>query len=142
MDGVVDLIPHRPPWLLVDRVLSAVGDEVRAEKRLSAGDPLLRDGLPELLVLEALAQTAACLMSAPTGGGRGKHRGYLVAAAGFQFSGRPQAGETLSLRATKIAELGALHRFEGEATVDGRPIARGQMTFAVEGASAAPAGEP
>jgi 3-hydroxyacyl-[acyl-carrier-protein] dehydratase len=132
MEGVVDLIPHQPPWRLVDRVLSAAGDEVCAEKRLSAGDPLLRDGLPELLVLEALAQTAACLMSAGDGGGLGRHRGYLVAVAGFEFDGRPQPGETLRLRATKTAALGALHRFTGEASVDGRVVARGQLTFAVE----------
>jgi 3-hydroxymyristoyl/3-hydroxydecanoyl-(acyl carrier protein) dehydratase len=128
MSAVIDRIPHRPPWLLVDRLVGVGADEVRAEKRLCAGDPLLADGLPELLVLEALAQTAACLM----GESRGQHRGYLVAAQEFRFEGRAQAGETLSLRATKTAALGALHRFDGEATVGDRVVARGQMTFAVE----------
>jgi 3-hydroxyacyl-[acyl-carrier-protein] dehydratase len=128
MSGVIDRIPHRPPWLLVDRVVRVDGACVWAERRLGANDPLLSDGLPELLVLEALAQAAACLM----GGGLGQHRGYLVAATGFEFFARAQAGDTLSLRATRTAALGALHRFDGEATVGERVVARGQMTFAVE----------
>ena len=87
MERLVDLIPHRAPWLLVDRVIARSDDSVEAEKRLCAGDPLLApDGLPELLALEALAQTAA---------------------------------------------LGALLRFEVEARVGDRVIARGEMTFAV-----------
>jgi 3-hydroxymyristoyl/3-hydroxydecanoyl-(acyl carrier protein) dehydratase len=130
MEPPADLIPHRAPWLLVDRVLFVDGEggEVRAEKLLCAGDPLLADGLPEVLALEALAQTAACLM----GRGVGRHRGYLVAAAHVEFGGRALVGETLCLRARKTAALGALHRFDGEATVGDRLIARGEMTFAVE----------
>jgi 3-hydroxymyristoyl/3-hydroxydecanoyl-(acyl carrier protein) dehydratase len=137
MGTPIDHIPHRlpfgPPWRLIDRVLEVAGDRVRAERRLSANDPLLRDGLPELLALEALAQTAACLNA----GELGIHRGYLVAASDFQFDGRAQPGETLSLEATRQAQMGALLRFQGEAraiTADGsaRVVARGQMTFAVE----------
>jgi 3-hydroxymyristoyl/3-hydroxydecanoyl-(acyl carrier protein) dehydratase len=133
MSSPIDRIPHQPPWLLVDRVLVVQGDTVRAERRLSASDPLLRDGLPELLALEALAQTAACLNA----GELGAHRGYLVAASGFQFDGRAQPGETLSLEATRQSQMGALLRFEGVAraiSADGktRVVAQGQMTFAVE----------
>jgi 3-hydroxyacyl-[acyl-carrier-protein] dehydratase len=127
-DPVLERIPHRPPWLLIDRVTSVAGERVEAERRLAADDPLCADGLPETLVVEALAQTAACLM----GHERGAHRGYLVAAAGFEFHGRAQAGETLTLSATRTAALGALHRFDGEAHVGARLVARGQMTFAVQ----------
>jgi len=131
MASVTDLIPHRAPWLLVDRVVDVAGERVCAEKRLTTNDPLLCDGLPETLVVEALAQTAACL----NGTGLGAHRGFLVAATGFEFHGRAQAGETLTLVAVRTASLGALHRFSGEATVDGRLVAKGQMTFAVERAA-------
>src|SRR5438874_1542595 len=115
-------IPHRPPWLLVDRVVEVAGVTVRCERRVTAGDPLCADGLPELLVVEALAQTAACLV----GESRGEHRGMLVSASGFQFDGRAQPGQTIALVATRTATFGALHRFDGEASVDGRVIARGQ----------------
>jgi 3-hydroxyacyl-[acyl-carrier-protein] dehydratase len=128
MANVTDLIPHRAPWLLVDRVVEVAGDRVCAEKRLAVGDPLVCEGLPETLVVEALAQTAACL----NGTGLGAHRGMLVAATAFEFHGRAQAGETLTLVAVRTHALGALHRFTGEATVDGRLVAKGQMTFALE----------
>jgi 3-hydroxyacyl-[acyl-carrier-protein] dehydratase len=128
MPSVTDLIPHRAPWLLIDRIVESSREQVRAEKRLTADDPLLANGLAETLVVEALAQAAACV----NGAGMGVHQGYLVALSGFEFHGRAQPGETLTLTAVKTAALGALHRFSGEATVDGRLVAKGDLTFAVE----------
>ncbi len=131
MERLVDLIPHRPPWLLVDRVRSRADGVVEAEKLVAAGDPLLADGeLPELCVLEALAQTAAC----HNAGELGAHRGLWVAATGVAFDGRARAGEIVSLRASKTAAMGGLVRFSVEARVGERVIARGEMTFAVTAA--------
>jgi 3-hydroxyacyl-[acyl-carrier-protein] dehydratase len=128
MSDGIGLIPHAPPWRLIDRVLVTDGQRVEAEKLVTAGDPLAGDELPEVLLVEALAQTAACLNA----GGMGAHRGYLVAAQGFSFDGRARAGDRLRLVATRTAALGALHKFDGEASVDGKVLARGQMTFALE----------
>lgn len=128
MERLVDLIPHRAPWLLVDRVVARSDDTVEAERRVAADDPLLADGeLPEVLVLEALAQTAACLNA----GALGKHRGLLVAASRVEFGERPRAGDVVTLRARKTATMGTLVRFDAEARVGERVIARGEMTFAV-----------
>jgi 3-hydroxyacyl-[acyl-carrier-protein] dehydratase len=128
MAPVEDLLPHRRPWLLVDRVLELAEGRVRVEKRLAANDPLLDDGaLPELLIVEALAQAAACLRGVEAGA----RVGYLVAAGGFEFAGRARAGDTLLLTAIEVARLGALHRFVGEATVDGKWVARGELTFSL-----------
>ena len=128
MERLVDLIPHRAPWLLVDRVVARSDDTVEAERRVAADDPLLAGGeLPELLVLEALAQTAACLNA----GALGKHQGLLVAASRVEFGERARAGEVVALRARKTATMGTLVRFDAEARVGERVIARGEMTFAV-----------
>ena len=95
MAALVDLIPHRAPWLLIDRVVVRGENRVEAEKRLAADDPLLAgDELPELLVLEALAQTAACTNA----GALGKHQGLLVAASRVEFDGRARAGDVVTLR--------------------------------------------
>lgn len=128
MSDGIGLIPHAPPWRLIDRVIATDGQRIEAEKLVTAGDPLAGDELPEVLLLEALAQTAACLNA----GGMGAHRGYLVAAQAFSFDGRAKAGDRVRLVATRTAALGALHKFEGEASVDGKVLARGQMTFALE----------
>lgn len=124
------LLPHRAPFLLVDRVLAVSGEQVTAEKRLAVGDPLLVDGLlPGPLLVEALAQTAACLMGAGSEGR--EHLGYLVAAQGWKFPSGARAGDTLVLTAVRTATLGALHRFDGAARVGEREVASGSMSFAV-----------
>jgi 3-hydroxyacyl-[acyl-carrier-protein] dehydratase len=128
MSDPIDRIPHAAPWRLVDRVVVTDGERIEAEKLVTAADPLAGDALPGVLLLEALAQTAACLNASSAGA----HRGFLVAAQSFEVSGVARAGDRLRLVATRTAKLGALHRFEGEALVDGNVIARGQMTFALE----------
>lgn len=139
MRAAIGLIPHRPPFLLVDEVVAIEGDEVRAVRRVAVDDPLVGDaGLRGPMLIEALAQTAACLMGA-SGGGAG-HLGYLVAAQGWKFSGIVRPGETVALSARRVSALGALHRFEGVARVDGREIAAGTMTFAVRFDGVAPGG--
>ena len=128
MAALVDLIPHRAPWLLIDRVVARGDDRVEAEKRVAADDPLLAgDELPELLLLEALAQTAACANAETLG----KHQGLLVAASRVEFAGRARAGDVVTLVATRTATMGALVRFSTEARIGERTIARGEMTFAV-----------
>lgn len=120
-------IPHRAPWLLLDSVLATEPTRVTSQRRLSVGDPLLSDGLAETLMVEALAQTAACLV----GKERGTHQGYLVALQGFRFHRRGQAGETLDCEAERTAVLGNLHRFTGRILSDGEVLCEGQMTFAI-----------
>jgi 3-hydroxymyristoyl/3-hydroxydecanoyl-(acyl carrier protein) dehydratase len=128
MRSAIELIPHRSPLLLVDRVRLTANGSVTAERRVTADDPLYDGGLPELLVVEALAQTAASLM----GQSIGAHRGALVGLRDFEFHGRASAGETLTLVATKQTTLGTLHRFGAEARVAERLIARGELTLSVE----------
>ncbi len=131
MGTTIDLLPHRPPWLLVDRVVAKTETTVEAHKLLAADDPLLVRAtleLPDFLVLEALAQAAACLATEALG----RHTGLLVAATQFHPRERARAGETLRLVAVRQAVLGRLHRFDCTAFVGERLIAQGQLTFALE----------
>jgi 3-hydroxymyristoyl/3-hydroxydecanoyl-(acyl carrier protein) dehydratase len=131
MRPIGELLPHRAPWALVDRVLSVEESTVTAEKRVSADDPLCGEaGLGGPLLLEALAQAAACLMGAENPG-RSGHRGYLVAARGWKFPSWAQPGETVTLVARKVSQLGELHGFEAVARAGERELASGSMTFAV-----------
>ena len=135
--SILESIPHRPPFSLIDRVIAVEGDTVIAEKRVTADDPLCGRGLGGMLLVEALAQTAACLMGMRRGGDR--HLGYLVAASGFRFHAIARPGETVVLRATRTAELGALSRFDAVALVGEREIAAGIMMFSVPPPAAASA---
>ena len=127
------LLPHAPPWLLGDRLVSVGDGEVMADKLVTANDRLTQDGLPETLLIEALAQTAACLnaLKERAAGSTARHQGLLVQAGKFVFEGRATVGDRITLRCCQQATFGALTRFVGEASVDGRLLARGELTFAV-----------
>jgi 3-hydroxymyristoyl/3-hydroxydecanoyl-(acyl carrier protein) dehydratase len=148
-------LPHRPPWLRIDRVSAIHEDRVVAEKRISAGDPLvlassppqvdrgsgsgsgLADsplgeggGLGGFLLIDLAAQAAACLMAAQRPG-QGAHLGYLVAAQGWKFHRTALPGETLTVEVTRQAALGALVRFAGALRAGDLPVAEGEFTCAI-----------
>jgi 3-hydroxyacyl-[acyl-carrier-protein] dehydratase len=128
---VARTLPHHPPFRLVDRLLSADGERAVATRLVTRGDPLLPelgDALPAVLVLEAMAQTAALL----AGQSVGAHRGYLVAVRDLRCESQARAGDLLELTARREASLGALQRVHAEARVGDRLVARGELTFAVE----------
>ncbi len=127
-DGGLTRLPHGPPFVFIDRLLSATDDTAVAEKLVTGNDAWLKGGMPELLVVEALAQTAACMVDQR----RGAHRGLLVAAAGFTFGERAQVGDRVTLRVRRGAQLGALLRVHGEALVGERRLTAGELTFAIE----------
>lgn len=137
------LIPHRPPFLLIDRVLSADPTTGRlvALRRLSADDALSPSAneegahgsmapaeFPRTLLIEALCQAAACLNGlalsenqAAFGGGSAVHRGFLVAISGFRFPDFAYIGETVELSVTRRESLGAVVAFDASATVIENP---------------------
>jgi 3-hydroxyacyl-[acyl-carrier-protein] dehydratase len=121
-------LPHRAPFLLVDRLLSSGNGEARALRRITTNDPLMGNTLPTPLVIEALAQTAA-LMNQDVAG---EHRGFLVALRNVQVSSQVVAGDDLALHTRRTAALGGLHRVTGEAHVGDRVVLTGELTFAIE----------
>jgi 3-hydroxymyristoyl/3-hydroxydecanoyl-(acyl carrier protein) dehydratase len=144
-------LPHRPPWLRLDRVSEFHEARVVAEKRISAGDPLVWGaqaagllasgppgsdagrsdaGLGGFLLIDLAAQAAACLMAAQSPG-QGAHLGYLVAAQGWKFHRMALPGETLTVEVTRQAGLGALVRFAGALRVGESAVAEGEFTCAV-----------
>lgn len=132
MASVIDLIPHRPPWLVVDRLVASDGESASVEKQLGRGEPWLDDqgGLAEPLLVDLLAQTAACWLGS-RGTGEAGAIGYLVAVRGFEFHRRAQAGETLTLTVHRLSSLGSLVAFRAAAAVEAEEIAHGELTCAL-----------
>ena len=130
MGTPLDLIPHRAPWIVLDRLVALDDARAVAEKRVVAGDPLVGEGgLAGLFVVELAAQAAACLNGAKNLG-RSGHLGYLVAARGWKFPRTITPGETLVIEVTRRAELGALASFRAVARVDDEEVASGELTCA------------
>ncbi len=135
-EQIMEIIPHRPPFLLVDRILE-IEEGVRAVgiKQVTINEPFFQGHfpgmpvMPGVLQIEALAQVGAvALLSQP------EHRGKLVLFAGLdnvRFRRIVKPGDTLRLEVT----LEALRRRIGKghcvATVDGQISAEGDFTFAL-----------
>lgn len=122
--GMFDLVqsqlPHRSPFLLVDRVVvREPGVKVVAEKLVSHSDPwLLGSGgtLPATLLLEMLAQAGGFLEPASL-------HGKSIFLAGIQdarFEAAAVAGDHLQLEVRPDAAFGAITRIRGEVRRDGR----------------------
>jgi 3-hydroxyacyl-[acyl-carrier-protein] dehydratase len=135
------VLPHRPPFLFVDRVLKLEPyKSILAERTLRADEPYFaghfphRPIVPGVLVAEALAQTSGLLLglsdklaaSTPPPAARV----FLLAALQLKFTHPASPGQVLALRAASDTHFASLFRFNVEAAVDRNLIARGSLTLA------------
>jgi len=130
---ILAAIPHRPPFLFVDRVeiieerVSAVGVKfVSPDEPFFAGHFPGQPIMPGVLILEAMAQTCAALaMSQPDFAGRSA---VFIGIDRAKFRSPVLPGQTLkfAVRLNKLARAG---RASGEAFADGKPAAEAAMTF-------------
>jgi 3-hydroxyacyl-[acyl-carrier-protein] dehydratase len=135
-------LPHREPFIFVDRVLSRVGGEsAEAEKTFPRETPFFAGHfpgaplVPGVILAEALAQTAGLAAGHKGAGFR------LAALKSMKFPSSAEPGETIHLHAQKIASIGALWQFETRATVGDRVVAEGIVVLA-EHASPSGASSP
>ena len=126
------LLPHRYPMLLVDRILEITDTETVAEKLVSANEPFFAGHFPErpimpgVLVLEALAQTAAVgvLWNEPANRGRGL---ALAAVRSARFRRPVVPGDILRLSTRVLRKRQLIFHFEGTATVRGEIVAESEF---------------
>lgn len=137
---VLALLPHRYPFLLVDRLrVEEPGRRAVGLKRVTGGewfgaaDPAALAAMPGLLVVEALAQTSAAVLVGLLDGAAGAI-GYFAAIERVRFRDAARAGDTLRLDVTLRSFRRGIARLRGEATVDGRRVAVALFTTVVRGA--------
>lgn len=132
IDQIRELLPHREPMLLVDRVLEITATTTVAEKLVSANEPHFRGHFPErpvmpgVLIVEALAQAAGIgiLWNYPEFRGRGL---ALVGIDKARFRRPVVPGDVLRLSVTKQTRRGDLWRCTGSATVQGERAADAEI---------------
>ena len=130
IDQIKKMIPHRAPILLIDRVEHVVLDsEATGIKAVSGNEPYFAGHFPDfpvmpgVLIVEALAQTAAVLVAATMPDlAQGKLVFFTtIEKARFRQPVRP--GDTIKLHAVKNTNKGPLWKFTGKATVEGKLVA-------------------
>lgn len=140
-EQILPILPHRPPFLFVDRVLSVQPFKtIIAERTLRPEEPQFqghfpgRAIMPGVLISEALAQACGLLLAlseklsgAPE---PAKPKMYFLAAVNFKFQRPVAPGETLTLTGRYDAKMGTLFRFSAEALVQDQPVASGSLMLA------------
>jgi 3-hydroxyacyl-[acyl-carrier-protein] dehydratase len=145
LEEILLLLPHRPPFLFVDRVTQLdPGKTIVAERLLRLEEPQFAGHfpghpiMPGVLVTEALAQTSGLLIglterlsaSAPPS----RPKAFFLATTNLKFTHPSVPGDRLLLRAVSDRNFGGLFRFNVEAAAGRNTIASGALTLAlVEG---------
>jgi 3-hydroxyacyl-[acyl-carrier-protein] dehydratase len=150
--GVLRLLPHRYPFLLVDRVLECrKGDSIRALKNVTVNEPFFpghfpyRPVMPGVMIIEALAQTCGILAFITADVVPDEEtRFYFVGIDKARFRRPVEPGDQLELSAKFERAFKGIWRFSTVARVAGQEVASAEMMVAPEtkpaAAAAAPAG--
>ncbi len=119
---VMEMIPHRYPFLMIDRVDDLVPDaSATGIKNISIGEPYFQGHFPDhpvmpgVLIIEAMAQTAAVLVVATLGSEAEGKLVYFMAIASARFRKPVVPGDTLRVNVTKQARRGNVWKFVGQA---------------------------
>jgi len=140
MPAILERLPHRYPFLLVDRVLECrPGESIRAIKNVTYNEPFFpghfpgRPVMPGVMVIEALAQTAGILCFV-TNDVFPDHRTrfYFVGIDKARFRRPVVPGDQLLLTAQLERSLKGIWRFATAALVDGQEVAQAHMMLVPE----------
>jgi len=145
-DQVLELLPHRPPFLLVDEVEELEPGVRCVATRTLSGDDFWFAGhfpgnpvMPGVLIVEALAQTAT--IAAASGGDIAGKIGLFAGIDKVRFKRVVKPGDIMRLEAEIVAVHGPVGRARVRATVAGQLACRGELMFAIVDAAAIEAGE-
>jgi 3-hydroxyacyl-[acyl-carrier-protein] dehydratase len=131
---IMELLPHRYPFLLIDKLVELVPNESAVGiKNVTFNEPFFqghfpgRPIMPGVLIIEAMAQTAACVVvqGMPKSD---KRLVYFMSVENARFRKPVVPGDQLRIHVKKERNRGNVWRFAGEARVDGQLMAEATYT--------------
>lgn len=135
VNRIMRLIPHRYPMLMIDKVIDVVKDisavgikNVSINEHFFAGHFPSRPVMPGVLIIEAMAQTAAVLVVETLGEESAGKLVYFMSIDSARFRKPVVPGDQIHIHVTKERSRGAVWRFKGEAKVSGALVA--EATYA------------
>jgi 3-hydroxyacyl-[acyl-carrier-protein] dehydratase len=124
IERVMQLIPHRYPFLMVDRVIELFPDvSAIGIKQVSMGEPHFQGHFPRkpimpgVLIIESMAQTAAVLVVETLGPSAEGKLVYFMSVDSARFRHPVVPGDTLSIHVFKERQRGNVWKFRAEAKV-------------------------
>ena len=141
---IIKKLPHRYPFLLVDRVLELEKDvRIKALKNVTINEPFFnghfpnRPVMPGVLMLEALAQASALLSFSSEGEtSDGSRLYYFAGIDGARFKRVVEPGDQLILESTITRKKGAIYKYATRATVDGELAVEAELMCTVRAVKA------
>jgi UDP-3-O-[3-hydroxymyristoyl] N-acetylglucosamine deacetylase/3-hydroxyacyl-[acyl-carrier-protein] dehydratase len=130
---VMQMLPHRPPFLMVDRVTRIEGNKITALKQVTMGEPYFAGHfpghpiMPGVLQLEAMAQVAGLLLLRQAEN-LGK-LAYFMSAEEVKWRKPVRPGDTLIIDVELTKTRGKISKAEGVCLVNGETVSEARITF-------------
>ena len=130
---VMKVLPHRPPFLMVDKVTRIEGNKITAVKQVTMGESYFAGHfpghpiMPGVLQLEAIAQVAGILMMRQAENA-GK-LAYFMSAESVKWRKPVRPGDTLVIDVEMTKARGKIGKAKGVCSVDGEPVSEAEVTF-------------
>ena len=135
VEGIMKMIPHRYPFLMIDRVVDLMpGRGAIGIKNVSINEPYFqghfpcRPVMPGVLLIEAMAQTAAVVVVHALGAESEGKLVYFMSIESARFRKPVFPGDTLHVHVTRQHRRANVWKFSGEAKVDGILVAEAIYT--------------
>jgi 3-hydroxyacyl-[acyl-carrier-protein] dehydratase len=132
---ILKLLPHRYPFLLLDRIYDVNGDvSCVGIKNVTINEPFFQGHFPQypvmpgVLIIEGLAQTAGALCVNSLGEDYKTELVYFMGIDRAKFRKPVLPGDQLHYHVRKIRNRGRVWRFFGEAKVDGQTVAEAEIS--------------
>ena len=135
---ILSILPHRYPFLLVDRVVECVpNSHIKAYKNVTVNEPFFQGHfpgapiMPGVLILEALAQAGGLLAVSGLEGNLDDKLFLFTGLDGVKFRRQVVPGDRLDLECSNIRMKLKLCKMDARAYVDGKLAAEAQITAAI-----------
>jgi beta-hydroxyacyl-ACP dehydratase FabZ len=137
VNEIRQILPHRYPFLLVDRIVEIHEDRIVGIKNVTANEPFFTGHFPDfpvmpgVLIVEAMAQAAGVLVlrGIPD---RDNKLVFLVSVDAARFRKPVVPGDQLRLEMSVIKRKGSVAKMAGRATVDGVLVAEAEVMCKLE----------
>jgi 3-hydroxyacyl-[acyl-carrier-protein] dehydratase len=136
---IMELLPHRYPFVLVDRIIEMVPDErIVGLKNVTINEPFFQGHfpgtpvMPGVLIIEAMAQVGGVLVYSSRSAGKRKKLVYFMGIDKARFRKPVVPGDQLVLEVVWTKRRGNVSKMSGKATVDGTLVAEAEVMAMTE----------
>lgn len=140
INRVMELLPHRYPMLMIDRIIEMKGDQSAIGiKNVTNNEPFFQGHfpghpvMPGVLIVEAMAQTAGALVINHLGASGSNQLVYFMTVDRARFRKPVLPGDVLHVHVTKLQSRGTVWKYHGEGRVDGKVVAECDLGAMIAG---------